>query len=100
MLTFISNLYFVLRNFPSAITIIKTVMDIIGSQAVQNILEAVRDAVRTEQRQCSIEPITEPQRKRFVQRVRDRIALQLLGLRREQMPTLQAFCDLNTREIA
>jgi hypothetical protein len=87
MFTFLSNLFSILWNIPAAITIIKRIMDFLGSDAVKQILEAISGAVITE----TTTP-TEP-RKPLFQRVKERLALRFLGLRDNQREQLLAFCD-------
>ena len=104
-MTFISNLFSILWKVPSAIGIIKAIMNIVGSDAVKQILEAIRGAVQSEPNPT---PDTEPERKRLFQRIRDSVALRLLGLREgPQSDSVLAYrnlclegVDTNLAEIA
>ena len=89
-MTFISNLFSILWNIPSAIGIIKAIMDIVGSDTVQKILELIRRAVQAEPNTM---PTSEAGRQRLFQRRNNRIALQLLGLPEERLGDLEEFCD-------
>ena len=76
-MTFISNLFSILWRVPAAIGIIKAIMDIVGSDAVKQILEAIRGAVQSDPNPT---PTTEFERRGLFQRIRDRVALRLLGV--------------------
>jgi len=95
-MTFISNLFSILWNIPSVIGIIKAIMDIVGSDAVKQILEAIRGVVQSEAK-ITTTPETEQERKWFLQRIRDRVGLRLLGLRDGQpSETVLNYRDLQS----
>ena len=74
MLTFLYNLCSVLKNVPAAITIIKAIMDIVGSESVKTVLKAVQDAVQQlKPTDTPIESLPPQERKRFRERVQQRI---------------------------
>jgi len=67
------NLYHILRKAPQIIGIIKAIIDVIGSKQVQNILEAIRDAINTEAPTVGTCE-SEPERERLVRRILRRLA--------------------------
>jgi hypothetical protein len=93
LFTFIANLFAVLCKVPRAITILKIVMDIAGSDAVKMILETVRDAAQKIKREnTSADSLPPAVRKRLGERLKWRLGQQLLGLDDQQLAqTLQAF---------
>jgi len=73
-MTFLSNLWQILIKAPQIISIIKAIIDLVGSAQVQKILEAIRDALQTEVSAPALPPATEPERERIVQRLFQRLA--------------------------
>jgi hypothetical protein len=71
----ITNLLQILFKAPQIINIVKAILDIVGSEQVQKILESIRDALKTEVPNPTLPPETEPQRKRLVRRVFRRLAV-------------------------
>ena len=80
MLTFIGNLWTILTAAPQVIGIVKAIIDLVGSAQVQQIFEAIRDALKKEVPALEKPPATEPERKRLVQRLFKRMALKELGM--------------------
>ena len=73
-MTFLVNLWQVLKAAPQIIGIVKTIIDLVGSAQVQKILEAIRDALKQEIPTSDAVPISEPERKRIVTRLFRRLA--------------------------
>ena len=71
-MTFLSNLFQILLKAPQIIGIIKAILDIVGSEQVQNILESIREALKKEVPDAL--PQSEPERKRLVRRLFRRLA--------------------------
>ena len=67
-MTFLSNLWQILRSAPQLIGIIKAIIDVIGSTQVQKILESIREALKTET-QSNVIPTSEPERERLIKRI-------------------------------
>jgi hypothetical protein len=91
MLTFISNLISVLWKVPSVIGIIKAILDVAGSDAVKQIIEAVRDVIaKIKQEQPEIlQPATETGRRRLIDRIKERLAQRFLEIDDVQFATMK-----------
>jgi hypothetical protein len=76
----ITNLLQILFKAPQIIGIIKAILDIVGSEQVQKILEALRTALIQEVPNPAIPPKTEPERERLIQRFFRRLTLNHLGM--------------------
>ena len=74
----ILNLWKIWRSAPQIIAIITAIIDIIGSVQVQNLLEAIRDALKKEV--PALPPATEPERQRVVQRLLRRLVAKDLNM--------------------
>jgi len=72
-MTFLLNLWQILRSAQQIIGIIKAILDIVGSTQVQKILESIRDALKKET-PLGVPPTTEPERERLVKRILRRLA--------------------------
>ena len=72
-MAFLSNLWHILVKAPQIIGIIKTIIDIVGSAQVQNILESIRDILKAEVSNIDL-PSTESERVRIVKRLFRRLA--------------------------
>jgi len=102
MLTFITNLFSVLKNVPAAITILKAIMDIIGSETVKAILDVILKAVQqSKTTDTPVDQLPPQERKRFIERISQRVAQKLLGWNDSQMSVaMNAFADPeNTAEF-
>jgi len=77
-MTFLSNLWQILRSAPQIIGIIKAILDVVGSTQVQKILESIRDALKTETQAQAI-PTSEPERERLVKRILRRVSQERSG---------------------
>jgi hypothetical protein len=80
----ITNLLQILFKAPQIIGIVKAILDIVGSEQVQKILESIRDALKTELPNPTLPPETEPERKRLVRRTFRRLALNNSGNESQQ----------------
>ncbi|MDR0704302.1 MAG: hypothetical protein LBF88_04865 [Planctomycetaceae bacterium] len=97
MITLLKNLWVIGMKLPALIAILKSIIDVIGSEQVKRILEAIRDAVRGE----SVIPIpetpqTEAQRLRIVQRLRQRLALSWLNMTESEYT---AYCRIKNDTV-
>ena len=79
-MTFLQNLWTILKHAPQIIGIIKAIIDVVGSEQVQKILEAIRDALKKETPPNAALPVTEPERERIVKRLFRRLAFASLGI--------------------
>ena len=92
MFPFISNLFSIIRQVPAIISIVKAIIDIVGSDATKNILEAVRDAVTKTAPDGKIDTLPQPERKRLIKRLLPRVGQRLLGITDSQLETaMRAF---------
>jgi len=73
-MTFLVNLWLVLKAAPQIIGIVKAIIDLVGSAQVQKILEAIRDALKQEIPTRDSIPTSEPERARIVTRLFRRLA--------------------------
>ena len=72
-MTFLLNLWQILIKAPQIIGIIKAIIDVVGSEQVQKILESIREALNKETPMDSL-PTSEPERERLVRRIFRRLA--------------------------
>jgi hypothetical protein len=92
MIALLKNLWAIGMKLPTIIAILKSIIDVIGSDQVKRILEAIRDAVAGE----SVNPIpeipqTEGQRRRIADRIRRRLGLTWLGMTDAEY---MAYCNI------
>ena len=80
MFTFITNLFSVLWKFPQAISIIKTIMDIVGSEAVKEVLRLVSETVQSVKIEKPTTTDSMTDRTRFIERLRERIGNRMLRI--------------------
>jgi len=71
-MTLLFNLLQILFKAPQIIGIVKAILDVVGSEQVQKILEA--DGLKTEVPATELPPQTEPERERLVKRLFKRLA--------------------------
>jgi hypothetical protein len=71
-MTLLSNLLQILFKAPQIIGIIKAILDVVGSEQVQKILEVIRETLKAET--SAALPTTEPERERLVKRLFRRLA--------------------------
>ena len=91
MLVFLKNLWAIGRRLPAIIAIIRTIIDVVGSETVQAFLEAIRDAVIKEK--GTVEPPkTDTERRRLWDRILRRRAFDTLGVSES---TWESFCQAN-----
>lgn len=83
MWTFLSNLWAIGKHAPAIIAAIRAIMDIIGSETVMAAIEAVKAAV-VKQNTIDGPPQTEAERVRLLDRIRQRFALDALGMTEKQ----------------
>jgi hypothetical protein len=91
--TFLYNLLFVARKSPEIIALVKALIEIIGSEAVKQIVTAVRDTLeklKKESPEPIIIPQEEPIRLRLIDRLKQRIGLAWLGMSEADYT---AFCQ-------
>lgn len=80
MIQLFKNILAIGSKLPAIIAVIRAIADVVGSDQVQALLEAFRDALKKEVPNPDIIPDTEPARLRLVDRIRQRRALDDLGL--------------------
>lgn len=80
MIQFLKNLWAIGWKLPAMVAVIRAIVDVVGSEQVQTLLEAFRDALKKEAPNPDIIPDTEPARLRLFDRIRQRRALDDLGL--------------------
>jgi hypothetical protein len=73
MITFISNLYSVLTKAPAVIGLIKAIIDIVGSTEMTSIINSIKDALQKESPAGDTVKVTESDKIRLGQRIRNRI---------------------------
>ena len=91
-MTFIINLFSILWQVPSAISIIKTIMDIVGSDAVKQGLESIRDIVQRFQSDTPIDQLPQPERVRRFERLKLLLGKKLLNLSDSQFAHTMTAC--------
>ena len=97
VMTFLSNLFSILRNFPAAISLIKALMDIIGSDAVKELFRIITDVAKSVKLEKPLPDDATPSEKtRFFQRLREKAGQRFLGLTDQQVA--QARQPLQTAE--
>jgi len=79
-MTILLNLIQILFKAPQIIGIVKAILDIVGSAQVQNLLEAIRDALKKEVTAQGTLPETESDRAGLFKRVIRRWALSRLNM--------------------
>jgi hypothetical protein len=80
----------ILFQAPQIIDIVKTIMDIVGSAQVQNLLEAIRDALQKEVAKGGAPPKTEAEREGLFKRILQRRTFGNLGMSEGDYAN---FCD-------
>ena len=91
-MTLILNIISVLRKVPSAINIIKILLDIVGSDCVKTILETARDVARRFQSDTPIDTLPQPQRQRIFQHLRLKLGQRFLNLSDSQLADTLTAC--------
>ena len=76
----------------NVLTIISRIRAVLGSEPFQRLIEAIAEAVKAEEATLAEPPDTETKRWRLFDRVRQRFALNQLGMTEMQYV---AFCDKN-----
>jgi hypothetical protein len=96
MLTFIQNFWVILTKAPAIISIIRAIIDVVGSDQVQKILEVIRDALIKEAPPTKIPdiPETENQRQRIVDRLKRKLGLSWSGLNESELDAFLTFRDI------
>jgi hypothetical protein len=93
-MTFLYNLFIVITKVPALIGIIKAILDILGSETVRAVLQAIQDAVQKFKPAdgTPVDDLPPQERKRFIDRIRLRVGQRLMGLNDEQFAaTMRAF---------
>jgi hypothetical protein len=96
--TLLKNLLALCGRLPAIIAVAKSLADIIGSEMVQKLLEAIRDVLKSESPEKIPEieiPQTENLRERFRKRLQKRIALTWLGM---SEPEYDRYCLIIGKE--
>jgi len=78
-MTQLLKIWTILKHTPQIISIIAAIINFVGSEQVQKILEAIREALKKEAPPDAL-PTTEPERKRLVDRLFRRLAFTNLGM--------------------
>jgi hypothetical protein len=92
IIALLKNLLAIGRKLPAIIAILKSIIDVIGSDQVQKILEAIRGALIKESPEKIPEiPQTENQRIRIVKRLQQRLGLAWLGMSEAEYV---AYCNI------
>ena len=104
-MTFITNLtslFSILYKVPAAITILKTIMDILGSETAHAVLEAILDVVQKfKTTDTLVDKLPPQERKRFIERIQLRLGQRLMGLNDSQFAAaMQAFGRDSEAQIA
>jgi hypothetical protein len=95
MLTFIQNLWVILMKAPAIISIVRAIMDVIGSGQVQKILESIRDAITSETTEGESDiPVTEGQRRRFIDKLKYRLGLAWAGFDEDDLNEFLTYRDI------
>jgi hypothetical protein len=81
-MTFFTALLQIILKAPQIIGIIKSIIDVIGSEQVQTILETIRESLKQEVQALDSPLKTKADRVRLAERVRKRFAEKELGVRR------------------
>jgi hypothetical protein len=97
--TFFYNLFSILKKAPAIISIVKALIDVIGSQQVQTFLESFRDALKKEVPTPDNVPVTEPERLRLLDRVRKNLSLGWLGMRKSDYVTYCRFIGIDEETV-
>ena len=86
MFIFITNLFSILWKVPAAVGIIKTILDIAGSDAVKAILEAAQEvAQKFKKSDTPVDTLPQPERVRIIDKLKLRLGQKLLQLNDEQL---------------
>ncbi|MCL2710449.1 MAG: hypothetical protein FWE95_06185 [Planctomycetaceae bacterium] len=80
MFAFLYNLFVVAAKVPTAITIIKKILDLVGSDAVKEILRLVSDTIQTDPVKVPAQTDPPAERKRLLDRLKLRLGQRFLGL--------------------
>lgn len=88
MLTFLGNLWRIGTRLPAILSILREIMDIVGSVQVQAILQSIKNILTNEVEQEKAVPTTEAGRKRLLDRFRRRQALAWLGMTEPEFDSL------------
>ena len=96
-MTFLSNLFSILRKFPAAIGLIKALMDIIGSDAVRELFRIITEVAKTVKVEKPLPEDASPVEKtRFFQRLREKVGQRFLGFTDQQVAQARQLHPENT----
>jgi hypothetical protein len=79
----------ILKKAPAAITVLKAIMDIAGSEAVKEILRLVYDVVQSFKDEKPAETASMTVRTRFVDRLRERLGQRMLRITEQQYTAMK-----------
>lgn len=68
-MTFLTNLWHILTKAPQIIGMIKSIIDLVGSEHVQKILETIQEALQTESSLPDMRTASKPERERIVRKL-------------------------------
>jgi len=77
-MTQLLKIWTVLKHVPQIIAIITAIINVVGSEQFKNMLEVLREALKKEAPPDAL-PTTEPERKKLVQRLWQRLACNTFG---------------------
>jgi hypothetical protein len=89
MMQFLTNLFSIIVKAPSIIAVIKAIMDVIGSEQIQKILESIRDILKDKTVSVPPQDAPEPVKATLRQRIREKLGLALLGMPYEYFAAYQ-----------
>lgn len=95
MFALLSNLFVILRKVPSAIGIIRAIHDIVGTEAVKEILRLFHESmkrIKVENPKLDTDEMSPPERLRLRRRIQIKIAQTMLGLSDRQFDTAMTAC--------
>lgn len=75
MFSFFANLFRIGRKLPTIVAVVRSLIDVIGSEQVQFLLETIRGALEKETPDPEHPPETEPERIRLTERLLRRLGL-------------------------
>lgn len=96
----ILNLFLIMWKAPKLIGSIKSIMDIVGCDVVQRLLEAIKEALGGE----TIPPPnpdgeTEPAKRRRLQRIKTSLGLKMLNLNEAEYSAFQSMKNIDEYEV-
>jgi signal transduction histidine kinase len=89
--TFLKNLFVIAWKVPGIVGIIRTIIDIVGADSVQEIFQRVRDAVQSAQIEKPLTDEEPAKRLRIFRYLKDRIGQRLLGISDNHFADVQQF---------